>query len=314
MTGPVRTKAPAGPRLPVYTYRVSAGVPPVGVLRLDRVAAEGVGAHVHDFPGLVYFERGGGPLRLRAAGRSWPVRAGDLFVIGPGELVEALGPSHLDRASGWGIFFTADAFGVPGSEVLLAWRAHPLLAPFAGGVGRGALRLHANSTAQPQWSARIRALDDELRRRRLAFQQAALAHLSLLLVDVARLVEDIGADLRVNAEPLLADVFTIIEERYHETLSLRDVAALLSLSPGYLTTFVRQRTGRTVQDWINERRMTQARRLLVETQLSMAEVAQAVGIPDARYFVRRFKRAHATTPLQWRRTVHGDPGYSRQTR
>lgn len=308
ITGAVRVSGNRGAAPPVYGYRAAPGAPHIGVLRLDRAAAEGVGAHVHDFPGLVYFEQDGGSLLMRAARRNWPVRAGDLFVIAPGELVEAVGPVHLEGAGGWGIFFTADALGVAASEALLAWRAHPLLAPFAGGSGRGTLRLQVARTDQPQWSARIRALDDELRRRRLAYHQAALAHLSMLLVDVARLAEDRGAAMQVNAEPLLADVFTIIEERFHQTLSLRDVADQVHLTPGYLTTVVRRRTGRTVQDWITERRMTKARRLLIETDLSVAEIAAAVGLPDPRYFTRRFKHANGTTPLQWRRAARGHAG------
>jgi AraC-like DNA-binding protein len=56
-----------------------------------------------------------------------------------------------------------------------------------------------------------------------------------------------------------------------------------------------------VQEWIAERRMTEARRLLVESDLSVAEVGQRVGYTDPGYFVRSFRRAHATTPLAWRR-------------
>ena len=58
--------------------------------------------------------------------------------------------------------------------------------------------------------------------------------------------------------------------------------------------------GRTVQEWITERRMTQARRLLVETDLTVAEVGRRVGYADPVYFGRSFRRAHATTPLRWR--------------
>ena len=36
------------------------------------------------------------------------------------------------------------------------------------------------------------------------------------------------------------------------------------MSPGHLTTVVRRKTGRTVLEWIAERRMAEARRLLVE--------------------------------------------------
>jgi AraC-like DNA-binding protein len=112
---------------------------------------------------------------------------------------------------------------------------------------------------------------------------------------------DVAGDLRLQDEPLLAEVFGVIEERYGEPLSLKDVARAVSLTPGHLTTVVRRKTGRTVQQWILERRMAQARRLLVETDLAVEEVGRRVGYGDPHYFVRHFRRARGATPRGWRR-------------
>jgi AraC family transcriptional activator of pobA len=60
-------------------------------------------------------------------------------------------------------------------------------------------------------------------------------------------------DLRLNDEPLLAEVFGFIEERCSERVSLKDVARTVSLSPHHLTTVVRRKTRRTVQEWITGR-------------------------------------------------------------
>jgi AraC-like DNA-binding protein len=100
---------------------------------------------------------------------------------------------------------------------------------------------------------------------------------------------------------LLAEVFGVIEKSFRERLSLKDVAAAVNISPGHLTTVVRRKTGRTVQEWIVERRMGEARRLLVETDLGVEQVCQRIGYNEPSYFVRSFKRAHGTTPLAWRR-------------
>jgi AraC-like DNA-binding protein len=154
--------------------------------------------------------------------------------------------------------------------------------------------------ARPEWEARIAALHRELTERPDGYREAAPAHLMLLLVGVSRLAADVVDDLRINAEPLLAEVFTVIEDRYREPLSLRDVARAVRVSPGHLTSTVRRRTGRTVQEWITERRMVQARRLLAATALPVGEVARLVGYPDQGYFARVFGRAHGTSPARWR--------------
>jgi len=292
-----------GERLPVYTYEAVPGVPPVSCMRLDRRAMEGVEAghaHSHDFLALAYFERGGGSLRL--GGREWRVEAGDVYIVAPGEVIgvgdDALG---LAEAEAWCVFFPPEGLGPEAPDALLSWRAHPLLFPFAHGVAAGAQRLTVPLGDRTSWSERLSVLDLELRERRDGYREAVVAHLTLLLVDLSRLAADIVGDLRHKDEPLLAEVFRFIEERYSERVSLKDVASSVSLSPAYLTTIVRRKTGRTVQEWIVERRMAQARRLLVESDLTVEEVGRKVGYADPVYFARSFRRAHGTTPLRWRR-------------
>jgi AraC family transcriptional regulator, transcriptional activator of pobA len=271
--------------LPVYAYETMPGVPSVSALRFGRESSPGglpPDANSHDFLVLTYFERDGGSLRLGE--REWQIEAGDVYLISPGEIVD---PSGLEEAEGWSVF--------------LSWRAHPLLFPFVRGASGGAQRLKVPPKDRPSWSERLSALDLELNQRHDGYREAVLAHLTLLLVGLSRLAADVVGDLRLKDEPLLAEVFGFIEERYHEPISLRDVARAVSLSRCHLTTVVRRKTGRTVQEWISERRMAEARRLLVETDLSVEEVGRRVGYGDPGYFVRIFRRAHGSTPLAWRR-------------
>jgi AraC family transcriptional activator of pobA len=288
--------------LPVYSYETMPGVPPVSAIRFRQEASPGglpPGAHSHSHDFLVltfHLERDGGSLRL--GDREWQIEAGDVYLIAPGEIVE---PSGLEEAEGWAVFFPPEVLGSQAPGAYLSWRAHPLLFPFVRGAAGGAQRLKVPSADRSSWSGRLSALDLELHERHDGYQEAVLAHLTLLLVDVSRLAVDVADDLRLNDEPLLAEVFGFIEDRYHERVSLRDVARAVSLSRGHLTTVVRRKTGRTVQEWIAERRMVEARRLLVETDLAVEEVGRRVGYGDPGYFVRSFRRAHGATPLGWRR-------------
>lgn len=294
-------QAPNRDRPATYSMRPAPGELPVVTWRLEHAweMTESFEEHVHDFPGLAYFEADGG--LLRTGRRAWPIRAGDLYVIAPGDLMGRIHATDLASTRGWGVFFTADALGpdVPGAQ--LAWRTHPLLFPFVRGGAIGALRLRAPEAERAEWVTRIEALHDELTRRRDGYREAVPAHLILLLVSASRLAADVVTDLRENREPLLAEVFDVIEQRYAQPLSLRDVAAAVSISPGHLTSTVRRQTGRTVQQWITERRMVQARRLLAATELPVSEVGRLVGFPDAGYFARTFGKLHGTSPARWRR-------------
>lgn len=294
--------------LPVYGYERVPGIPPVQVTRLDADALKDVEpghAHAHHFLVLAYFDRGGGSLRI---GRGeWSVCTGDAYVVAPGEVV-GVGENvaGLARARGWAASFPPEGIGPSAPGALLAWRAHPLLLPFARGAASGAHRFSVPRAERQAWSRHFRELERELAARRDGYGEAVLARLTLLLVELARLASDVVGDLALRDEPLLAEVFGIIEARHRERLSLADVASALGLTPGHLTTVVRRKTGRTVQHWILERRLAEARRLLVETDWTVAEVGRSAGFADPVYFSRCFRRAHGTTPLRWRRAGRGD--------
>lgn len=289
--------------VPVYGFEQVPGVPPIMVARFpgssgaepahdDHVPAR---AHTHAVLVLSYFERGGG--RVRLGRRSWPISDGDAFIIAPGDVVEVRDAEAAHAAVGWAVAFSAEVLGSGESDALLSWRTSPLLLPFVrGGSDVGAFRVAVPPAQRPTWSQRFAALADELARREDGYREAALAHLTLLLVDLSRLAGDVVSGLRLREEPLLAAVFAFIEEHVGEPISLRDVAAAVGLSPGHLTTVVRDKTGRTVGEWITERRMARARRMLVETDLSVAQVGRRVGYRDPAYFARVFRRASGTTP------------------
>jgi AraC family transcriptional regulator, transcriptional activator of pobA len=204
------------------------------------------------------------------------------------------------RNDGVGVFFDPAALDGDGRSPWPAWQAHPLLFPFVHGHSGGLLELEVPAARRPVWEAAIAAIETELASRQQGYRQAALAHLTLLLIDIARLAGDAVGDLRRSGEPLLAEVFTVIDCRLSEPLSLRDVASELGITPGHLTTVVRRRTGRTVQEWIIERRMAEARSLLADTDLPVAEIARRVGMSDPAYFSRLFRRTHGTSPRSWR--------------
>lgn len=299
---------------PIYSYEPVPDTPSVTTLRLEAGAMSELDpdhAHAHTFLAVIYFDRGGGSIRL--ADREWTVRSGDLFAIAPGEVIAAgadvLG---LAEASAWVVYFppefiTTSTTG-PQRSSPLAWRTNPLLLSFVREAGVGGRRLQVPDSDRPAWLRRFEAIDTELSSRRFGYQEAAMAHLTLLLVDLARLAGSSVSDLRLGEDPILSRVFQIIEERFQEPLSLRDVAEAVNLTPGYLTTLLRQRTGRTVQGWIIERQMAESRRLLIETDLTIDEIAIGTGYRDPSYFVKRFRRNHGRTPLAWRHSNRQIPG------
>ena len=289
---------------PVYEYVRTPDAPPVSVLRFSfdqlPVGDElGNHAHAHEFLVLAYFERGGGSLRL--GDREYPLTSGDAFVIAPGEVVRPSEHDHSVAAEGWCVFFPPEIVAAEALGGSLGWRSHPLLFPFVGRAAGGAQRLPVPPAERAAWSRHVAAIERELDQPRDGSAEAALAYLTLLLVSAARISIDIGQDLRRRSEPLLAAVFEFIEEHYYEPISLATIAADVGLTPGHLTTVVRRKTGRSVQRWITERRMAEARGLLRGTDLTVEAVAARVGYRQPSYFIKHFRRDHSITPATWRR-------------
>lgn len=267
--------------VPVYQYLADSDTPPVSVIRADGGDVLEHGVHIHDFPILWY-----------------AYAAGLVYVVAPGIAVDPGRVPHRDE--GVGVFFDPAALDGDGGSPWPSWRGHPLLFPFVHGQSSGLLQLKVPQERQPVWATVIDSIEAELAGRQEGYRQAALALLTLLLIDIARLAVDVVGDLRRSGEPLLAEVFTVIDRRLGEPLSLRDVARELGITPGHLTTVVRRRTGRTVQEWIIERRMAEARSLLSDTELPVGEIARRIGMSDPGYFSRMFRRTHGTSPREWR--------------
>ncbi|NMG06174.1 AraC family transcriptional regulator [Brasilonema sp. UFV-L1] len=100
--------------------------------------------------------------------------------------------------------------------------------------------------------------------------------------------------------PRLRDVFEFIELNYHQRISLKEVAQAVGYSAAYLTNLVRNLTGKTVNDWIIERRIAQACTLLLSTNDSINQIALQVGYQNLNHFYSQFRDYHKNTPHAWR--------------
>lgn len=102
----------------------------------------------------------------------------------------------------------------------------------------------------------------------------------------------------------LRDVFEFIESNYHRPIKLKEVAQAVGYSSSYLTNLVRRMTGKTVNDWIIERRLSEAKLLLIKTEDSVEQIALKVGYRNINHFYSQFRDRYQKTPRDWRETHH----------
>lgn len=297
---------------PIYSFvPQTADALPVELQRFDRShVLHRMGLHGHTFFELMVIEQGGGPHRVGRTAH--PTEPGALFVVPPGELHDCtlLG---LD-ATGWLLLFTHEALdGAATASRAYAphWPSHhPLLSPFLALGCKGRPPVSVPDADRPRWAERFRSMARELDDRPPGYRYGVQAHLSLMLLDVLRLVDDSGGhDGNQAADPLLGAAFDFIERGYARPISAQDVARAVGRSAAHLTTTMRLRTGLTAGEWIAERRMAEARRLLVGTGLGLAAIAEMAGYSDTDTLTRAFRRTHRLTPAAWRQAHRGQPPY-----
>lgn len=123
----------------------------------------------------------------------------------------------------------------------------------------------------------------------------ALARLLAAAVAAAAGARDVG---RVGRRER---ILRLIDEHLHGRFTLRQLAAELGLSPSRCGHVVRAETGRTFPALLEERRLAQARGLLLASTTPVARVAARCGFASASYFARRFRRAVGLAPEEFRR-------------
>lgn len=103
--------------------------------------------------------------------------------------------------------------------------------------------------------------------------------------------------------PMIQKVLTYVDTNLCADLSLKAFSEYLSVNASYLSTLFKKEMGVSLTDYVNQKRILHAQRLLVSTDLPIKTVANQCGIPDVYYFSRIFKKISSITPKSFRETA-----------
>ena len=106
-----------------------------------------------------------------------------------------------------------------------------------------------------------------------------------------------------GAPPAVLRAISAIHERYFDPITLADLAAEVYVSPFHFSRIFAKATGVTPGRFLTAVRLFEAKRLLLTTSLTVADIVCSVGYSSVGTFTSRFTRAVGMTPTQYR-----DPG------
>lgn len=99
-----------------------------------------------------------------------------------------------------------------------------------------------------------------------------------------------------------------MQEHLAEEISLSVLAEEFHLNAQYISQLFKSKIGVGFLAYLTNIRMEHAKKLLLTTPLSIAEVSEQSGYGDYRVFTKTFKRSEGITPSQYRRDFLEDPG------
>ena len=91
-----------------------------------------------------------------------------------------------------------------------------------------------------------------------------------------------------------------MKDCYPENLSLSRVATQVGVTPNYLSKMFVEHVGVNFSTYLNFIRIKKAEGLLLDTEFSIAQIAEEVGYADSAYFIRVFRQYTRCTPTQFR--------------
>lgn len=248
--------------------------------------------HRHNYYTVVWVKSGTGHHLIDF--NIYPLQNNKVFFVGPGQIHQVV---TGERPEGWVITFDTDFLakaGIPASflvsiHLFRQYNEAPPVALDKEAVGRLAtiMSLLENYVNEP-----------------IDYQSEALgAALKLFLIECVCQVEEVQGENDQDGPQLLFRFKQMVEEKFESWHKVSDYAGALAVTPKHLNHVVKTNIGCTAKDYIIDRIMTEAKRVLIHSDQSVKQIAIELGFSEPLHFNSFFKKRTNQAPLIFR-SVH----------
>lgn len=250
--------------------------------------------HTHAFIEIVYILSGKGSHSIN--GTWYPVERGNLLFINFGqthsfcaldnmEIVNCLvQPEFIDKE----LIHSENAFEM---LVLSAFEDFDL------GSDKLIPMILFNGRDMIEFELLISSMLDEFAIKRTNYRTALKGYLLVFLTRIFRGMQSSdSADILKQMNRITPDILKYIEDNCFEKITLQELAQKCFYSQSYFSRIFKDYYGKTLTEFINEKRMLEAARLLRETNLSIEEISRCVGYHDRKQFYKIFRKYLGVTP------------------
>ena len=118
---------------------------------------------------------------------------------------------------------------------------------------------------------------------------------------ISDLIENFEKKKETKEQKPITEARKYIQEHYLEPLKLEDVSKHIGFNATYFSSVFKKETGKNFLDYVTELRMNKAKQLLCSGEMSVNDVAEAVGYQDLKYFSRLFKKNAGISPSDYKK-------------
>ncbi len=144
----------------------------------------------------------------------------------------------------------------------------------------------------------------ELKQQNIEYELSVKSYLNLLLLS---LIRDFNYTDNSTAQPSsnisgINLAFTYIDEHFTEKITLKELSALIGLTPNYFCALFKQVSGMTIWEYITVKRIDRSIQLLTakDISLNILEIANLSGFNNTANFNKAFKKTTGVTPKEYR--------------
>jgi AraC-like DNA-binding protein len=152
----------------------------------------------------------------------------------------------------------------------------------------------------------VAALQEEIKVERLLATELARSYMSIFLshclrnFDAAHAAAAGGLPYTQHDIEVFQKFNLLLEKHYLDKQNVSFYASEMAMTPKSLNTCVKKVTGKTCIELVQERTLTEAKRLLLYTDESSKEIAYTLNFKDNSYFTRFFTKMEGQTPLAFK--------------